>query len=313
MSHILSPKKTLPSIAAARIQHWAMLLGAHQYVIEHRPANQHANVDGLSRLPVQVHNKTTAARSELSLHRIDSVLPITCDDIASETRNDPLLSRVYLLTMNGWNRADEKDEDLKPYHKHRNEINTINGVLTYGSRVIVPARFHNKIMDIIHEGHLGMSKMKAIARGYVYWPGIDQQIEQKALGCNGCAQTRKMPAASPLHPWEWPAQPWRRLHIDFAGPFLNRMFLVVVDAHSKWPEVIPMKNATSTTTITALRSIFSRFGLPDQIVSDNEANLLPMNSKISFVATIFGILHQHPTTQLPMGLPNALYRHLNQP
>ena len=125
----------------------------------------------------------------------------------------------------------------------------------------------------------------------MYWPGIDQQIEQKALGCNGCAQTRKMPAVSLLHPSEWPAQPWRRLHIDFSGPFLNRMFLVVVDAHSKWPEVIPMKNAISTTTITALCSIFSRFGLPDQIVSENEANLLRMNSKISFIATIFGILH----------------------
>ncbi|CAB4003252.1 Transposon Ty3-G Gag-Pol poly [Paramuricea clavata] len=47
------------------------------------------------------------------------------------------------------------------------------------------------------------------------------------------------------------------------------MFLVVVDAYSKYLEIVPMSNATSTTTITALRHIFSNFGLPEHIVSDN--------------------------------------------
>ena len=71
-----------------------------------------------------------------------------------------------------------------------------------------------------------------------------------------------MPLA-PLHPWEYPSRPWQRLHIDFAGPFFGKMWLIVVDARSKWPEVIYLKEATSGTTITALMSIFARFGLPD--------------------------------------------------
>ena len=41
----------------------------------------------------------------------------------------------------------------------------------------------------------------------------------------------------PVHFWEWPATPWQRIHVDFAGPFVGRMFLIIVDAHSKWPEV----------------------------------------------------------------------------
>ena len=36
----------------------------------------------------------------------------------------------------------------------------------------------------------------------------------------------------PLHPWIWPTKPWVRAKIDFAGPFLNRMFLVDVDAYN---------------------------------------------------------------------------------
>ena len=46
-------------------------------------------------------------------------------------------------------------------------------------------------------------------------------------------------------------------------------FLILVHANIKWPEVIPMTTGTSQTTIEALRSIFSRFGIPQQLVSDN--------------------------------------------
>ena len=57
--------------------------------------------------------------------------------------------------------------------------------------------------------------------------------------------------------------------MDFAGPFLGRMFLVVVDAHAKWPEVITMSSTTTSTTINELRHLFSAYGLPKQLVTDN--------------------------------------------
>lgn len=69
----------------------------------------------------------------------------------------------------------------------------------------------------------------------------------------------------------WPEQPWHRVHLDFAGPFLDRMFLVLIDAHSKWLDVHSMPNATSVATIEKLRSIFAVFGLPREVVSDNAA------------------------------------------
>ena len=47
------------------------------------------------------------------------------------------------------------------------------------------------------------------------------------------------------------------------------MFLIVVDAHSKWPEVIQMSTTTATNTIEALRRLFAAYGLPRQLVSDN--------------------------------------------
>lgn len=65
-----------------------------------------------------------------------------------------------------------------------------------------------------------------------------------------------------------PQQCWQRVHIDYAGPFLDKMFLVVVDAYSKWPEVFPVKNATSVETIDVLRTLFAHTGLPQQLVSN---------------------------------------------
>lgn len=73
----------------------------------------------------------------------------------------------------------------------------------------------------------------------------------------------------PVHPWEWPSLPWKRIHIDFAGPFLNSMFLVVVDAHSRWLEIEKMNTTTSAKTIETLQKLFARYGVPAQLVSDN--------------------------------------------
>jgi len=62
-------------------------------------------------------------------------------------------------------------------------------------------------------------------------------IEKAARECPNCQLTGASPPKAPLHPWEWPIQPWGRLHLDFAGPFIGHMYLVIVDAHSKWMNV----------------------------------------------------------------------------
>lgn len=61
--------------------------------------------------------------------------------------------------------------------------------------------------------------------------------------------TQNYPEHVPLHPWEWPASPWERVHVDFAGPFMGSTILVVVDACSKWPEVFIMSTTTSARTM----------------------------------------------------------------
>lgn len=114
-----------------------------------------------------------------------------------------------------------------------------------------------------------MTKMKGLARSYLWWPGMDQDVERTVQACHECQSHQKAPTPAPLHPWEWPESPWSRIHVDYAGPFFGEMFLVIVDAHSKWLDIYPTKTCTSQVTIEKLRQSFSVFGLPKMLVSDN--------------------------------------------
>lgn len=98
---------------------------------------------------------------------------------------------------------------------------------------------------------------------------MDGEIEEKVGTCTSCQSIRNIPQLAPLHPWEYPEKPWHRIHVDFAGPVENKMLLVVIDAHSKCPEVAIMKSTSADKTIEKLGEIFSRFGPPVQFVSDN--------------------------------------------
>ena len=87
--------------------------------------------------------------------------------------------------------------------------------------------------------------------------------------CEQCALAQKSPAHVPLQPWEWPSRPWARLHVDYARPFMGKMFLILICAHSKWMDVYTVPAATPHSTISVLRTIFSSHGLPENLVSDN--------------------------------------------
>lgn len=105
--------------------------------------------------------------------------------------------------------------------------------------------------------------MKSLARSSFWWPGIDKEIEQIANTCSFRNESRSVPPKAKLHNWNIPDKPWIRVQADFFGPIGNKMYLIVIDSYSKFMEVVPMfNNTTSTATIKQLRKIFARYGLP---------------------------------------------------
>ena len=155
-----------------------------------------------------------------------------------------------------------------------------------------------RVLEELHQGHLGIVKMKSLARSYIWWPGIDKDAEEEVQSCEGCQQVQKAPALAPLHPWEWSVTPWERIHIDFAGPYLNYMYLVVVYAHSKWPEIFQMKNTTSSDTISILGTLFALDGVPMQLIMD--LILCQRNLQLSCKLVAFSTSNQHLIIQRRM-------------
>ena len=236
--------------------------------MEYKPWNQYANADSLSRLPLPDTPSQVPLPGETMLltEKLQSS-PVTAAQIRSWTDRDPILSQVRHMLLKGWRDLGRKE--FRPYQQRREEMSVQDGCVLVGSRVIIPNVGRSKVMDELHEGHPGISRIKGLARGVVWWPGIDADLEKKVKECCACEANKKSPALAPLHTWDWPSHPWTRLHIDHAGPFLGKTFLVLVDAHSKWMDVVIVPSTSSQATIKALRPIFATHSLPEIIVSDN--------------------------------------------
>ena len=229
LTAIFAPDKGVPPLAAARLQRWSLVLSGYQYNIEYRKGLLNANADGLSRLPRKVPDQ--------DVHYIDlsycyssqfDNLPVTSDKVRKETRKDSVLSQVYEASMNGWSWSHNKQDYMKPFYSRRNEISVHQGCLMWGIRVIIPTKLREQVLEELHEGHMGIVKMKSVARSFVWWPGIDLDVERVSKSCVSCQQTSHMPPVAPIHPWVFPPGPWNRVHLDYAGPcFGSRMFLVV--------------------------------------------------------------------------------------
>ena len=268
LQYLLGEKKGIPSMASARVQRWALTLSAYNYKVQYVPGREHANADVFSRLPLPVQPNEVPLPEELVfLMESLEISPVTVKQIKAWTDQDPVLATVRRFVKQGWPKSIKPE--FRPYHSRKLELSIQDDCVLWGSRIIVPMPGREQLLSLLHDGHPGISKMKALARSYVWWPNIDADIEAQVKRCNQCQLNQPLPPVVPMHPWEWPEHPWERIHIDFAGPFMGKMFLLVVDAHSRWMEVEIVNAASTQNTTEHLRSMFARFGLPKVMVTDN--------------------------------------------
>ena len=144
-----------------------------------------------------------------------------------------------------------------------------DGYIPRGNRAVIPAKYQAVVLSELHLNHPGMITMRSLARLHVWWPSLDHGVVQTVQDCHLCRENSCKTPQKVSNPWICPTRPWQRIHVDFAGPLNGQMFLLVVDAKSKWIELFPMSSTTASMTILALRFLFATHGLPEVIVSDN--------------------------------------------
>ncbi|XP_049279424.1 uncharacterized protein K02A2.6-like [Anopheles funestus] len=275
LTQILHPEKSLPTLCISRMANYADYLAHFNFEVVYRSTNDNKNADYCSRIP------SSEKRSDVNklalfgggndgedefegfvLHQIQQ-LPIRAEQIARETRKDDHLGKILKDLEMG------RDLSNAGYKAPESKYNLVANCLLFELRFVIPCIFRPSILKDLHSAHIGMVKMKALARSYVYWPGIDTDIEKLAKACGECAQTASSPPKYNQHHWEYPSNPWDRVHVDYAGPVAGAMLLVVVDAHSKWTEVRVTHSTTTAATIAILDDLFASYGAPVTVVTDN--------------------------------------------
>ena len=127
------------------------------------------------------------------------------------------------------------------------------------------------ILKLIHKGHLGLTKCKLRANEAVYWPGLNEQLENPILNCQLCLKYSQSKCKQPPHNslgQEIPIHPWTTLATNIFH-FEGESYLLLVDYTSQFPIVCKLNSMTVQHVINHFKLIFSEYGWPDTLVSDN--------------------------------------------
>lgn len=189
--------------------------------------------------------------------------------IRTHTAKDEVFQLIKTYIHSGWNRVDGR---CNPFVKNKDSLAFHEGLLMMGDRIAVPRSLQELVLNKIHEGHLGISKCRGLAKVTVWWPGINKDIEQKVTDCYVCLQNRKN-RSLPLIPTDFPELPWSVVGADLMA-FERRNYLVIQDYFSRYLEIVgPLTSITSRIIITSFKKIFSRFGVPHRLRCDNGTQL----------------------------------------
>ena len=201
---------------------YAHFLSNFSFNIVYKTSKQNANADYLSRITphclqirqIKSNNFTTSELDEFDTFIVRQIeqLPITADKIEREMRKDVELGKIVQLL--------EKGYCLLKYGYKSPEANyrLSDGCLIFERREVIPKKYRDCILKNLHAAHLGIVKMKRIARLFVYWPKIDMDIEGMTKECDRCLKIANRPKVYEGHHWEYPRAQWERVHMDYTGP-----------------------------------------------------------------------------------------------
>ena len=127
------------------------------------------------------------------------------------------------------------------------------------------------MLKLIHKGHLGLTKCKLQAKQTVYWPGLNEQLEKLILNCQLCLKYSQSKCKQPSHlslGQEIPINLGAKLVTDIFH-FEGESYLLLVDYTSHFLIVCKLNSMTSQHVINHFKLIFTEYGWPDTLVSDN--------------------------------------------
>ncbi|GFO01376.1 gypsy retrotransposon integrase-like protein 1 [Plakobranchus ocellatus] len=161
---------------------------------------------------------------------------------------------------------------------------------------------HNSITG----AHLGIRRTKDKVLSNFYWPGVDGDVTRYCRSCDVCQRTVKKGTVPrvPLEKVPLIDTPFKRVAIDLVGPINtpseagHRFILTLVDYATRFAEAVPLRKITTESVAEVLIDIYSRLGVPEEVLSDQETQFI--SDCMKEVCRLLGIKQKTTTPYHPM-------------
>ena len=282
-----NPNKRIP----ARLQRWSLKLMPYDFTVRHRSGIGNP-ADYLSRQPVFSHDTHNDDIEDFVNYLFTSAIPksVTHEEILKHTNDDEVLQEL-IRRIRGAKFNVKKRKSAMFDHVFSELSVTNDNVVLRNQKIVIPSSLQNRIIEIAHDGHQGITKTKELLRTKVWFPRLEKLVEQRINCCNVCQINHPRTLFEPLKMSSMPDGPWERVDIDFWGPTpSNTDLLVVIDEYSRFVVVEEVLSKSAMSIIPILHKIFSTFGIPVVLKSDNGP---PFNSQeFENMCQFFGIMHR---------------------
>ena len=192
------------------------------------------------------------------------------DSLSCEQKADPTLKSLHFLA--------EKQEKGYSFVKDILVHTTCDELGDSLVRILVPKGRRLKVLEVAHThilaGHFGRKKTFARLSSRFLWPRMWLEVKDFVRCCTGCQKAgRKDRARAPLQPLQCESEPFTKVAFDLVGPLPRstngfKYLLTMMDLFSKFPAAIPLKKVDNLTVIEAMMEVFSCYGLPKVLLTD---------------------------------------------
>ena len=232
-------------------------------------------MDHLSRhtIPItKTNKKDSKARRNIVQRIVNDTLPksILLTEIQEATRDDPQMTKLVSYIQQEKLRECQKGPLTSSFAKIFSELSYVEGIIMRGNWIVIPENLRKRVIEICHESHMGIVKTKQLLISKVWFPGIDQRVENLIADCLPCQVGTNRTARDPLDMSPLLKGLWVQVSADVCGLFpTGELALVAPDAYLWYPEIEIVKSTSAESIILAFERIFSIHGIPEEVKTDN--------------------------------------------